>query len=127
MMAHAAKLRHDILVTAVYWRVSAQVTAGLSAPPNPRSTHPPVGKPVSMRPRLAAVLPDYEPLQQDEITAFKRAIDGASTPPSKSVVGHVVTSGRRNQSAPVEFQDTQVHQSVERPSPLSVTQYGDLN
>lgn len=127
MLAQAAKQRHDILVTAVYWRVSAQVTAGLSAPPNLRSTHPPVGKPVSMRPRLAAALPDYEPLQQDEIAAFKRAVDGASTPPSKSVVGRVVTSGRRNPSAPVEFQDTQVSPTAERPSPLSVTQYGDLN
>lgn len=42
MLAQTAKLRHDILVTAVYWRVSEQVTAGLSpsAPPSAPAPRP---------------------------------------------------------------------------------------
>lgn len=115
ILAQTAKVRHDILVTAVYWRISEQVTAGLSAAPP------------SQRPRLTATQLGYEPLQQDEIAAFKRAIASASTPADKLVAGQVVTSGRRNSVPSNEFEDTQISPTVERTSPLSVTQYGDLN
>lgn len=115
ILAQTAKVRHDILVTAVYWRISEQVTAGLSAAPP------------SQRPRLTAAQLGYEPLQQDEIAAFKRAIASASTPADKLVAGQVVTSGRRNSVPSNEFEDTQISPTVERTSPLSVTQYGDLN
>ena len=40
MLAQTAKLRHDILVTAVYWRVSEQVTAGLSPSATPSAPAP---------------------------------------------------------------------------------------
>jgi hypothetical protein len=88
-------------------------------------------KPVSLQPRLAAghavsPPPGYEPLQQDEIAAFKRAIASGSPPGSKAP-GQVVTSGRRNPRPPVEFEDTQISPTAGGHSPLSATQYGDLN
>ncbi len=128
VLAQAAKLRHDILVTAVYWRVSEQVTAGLSAPPSQRAEPAGDGMPAPVRPRLAvAPPPGYEPLQQDEILAFKRAIAGATPPVATAVAGKVVISERRNLNPQPEFEDTQISPAAERPSPLSVTQYGDLH
>ena len=108
-IAKVAKARHDIMVTAVYWRENAQVTAELAqvAP--------------SVRGRSSAAR--YEPLQPDEVTAFKQALV-AATPASRATAapGELVRSGRRNPQPPT-FQDTSLD---ERHSPLSGTQYGDL-
>lgn len=128
MMIQAAKGRHDILVSAVYWRVNEHATADLSrsqsvqVPQLPKkaqelqASHPPI------RPA-----PAYEPLQEDEVAAFKRALASAAPATAELVAGHIVTSGRRNPAPPVEFEDTLMMPSDERASPLSVTQYGDLN
>ena len=48
IIAQTAKLRHDILVTAVYWRVNEHVTAGLSRSPS---------VPLPQAPRKAPELP----------------------------------------------------------------------
>ena len=134
MMAQAAKARHDIFITAVYWRVNEQVTTGLSS--NQSVTAPEVMKKPdelqtfhsSVTPaRLVKSTPAYEPLQQDEVDAFKRALASAASVTPMSVHGRMVTSGRRNPAPVEEFEDTQIVPSDERASPLSVTQYGDLN
>jgi len=127
LLAQTAKLRHDILVTAVYWRISEQVTVGQSTPLGQRPVPVQNHKPAPVQRRPAPALPGYEPLQQDEIAAFKRAIAGASPPAVQPAKGQVVTSGRRSQKPLDEFQDTQISPTAARPSPLSVTQYGDLN
>jgi len=137
LMAQAAKKRHDILVTAVYWRVIENVTAGLSpsqsvaAPPVPRKAP----EPQASRPPATAITPaplakpsaPYEPLQQDEVAAFKRALANATPATPLSAVGQIVTSGRRNPAPADEFEDTQLVDPEQRASPLSGTQYGVLN
>lgn len=119
VLAQTAKVRHDLLVTAVYWRISEQVTAGLSAAPTQRSAA------LANRPATpsatAATLPGFEPLQQDEIAAFKRAVASATAP------AQTATSGSRQAMPKDEFEDTQISPATGRQSPLSVTQYGDLN
>jgi hypothetical protein len=134
-LAQAAKAQHDILVTAVYWRVSEHVTVGLSSTPVVGES--PAPKAGADRPiREAPVTPRdsapmslsgnrFEPIQEEEVAAFKRALASAiSAPiaPNKQVV-----TRRRNPSPPEEFQDTQIVNPEERTSPLSITQYGDLN
>lgn len=119
-IAKIAKTRHDILVTAVYWRVNEHVTAGLArtAPaPAPLPRVAAVGTPV------APAAPRFEPLQADEVAAFKQALASIPAPAALSAPGEIVRSGRRN-PAPPSFQDTELD---ERQSPLSGTQYGDLN
>lgn len=118
-IAKIAKTRHDILVTAVYWRVNEHVTAGLArtaSAPVPRAA------PVGAAPG-APVAPRFEPLQADEVAAFKQALASIPTPAALSAPGEIVRSGRRN-PAPPSFQDTELD---DRQSPLSGTQYGDLN
>lgn len=118
LIAHNAKSRYDILVTAVYWRVNETVTAGLTrvSAPAPLS-----GTPAT--PLGAAVKPRYEPLHADEVAAFKQALASAAPAPSTKADGQIVRSGRRNPNPPT-FEDTQIDDSA---SPLSGTQYGDLN
>lgn len=110
-MAQAAKARHDLQVTAVYWRTlepsAADIASGSSVP-----VPPPAGAASS--------------LLEEEIAAFKRT--AASGAPAKSMMQDDDTGKARRQHAPVEdFQDTQIIQSDTHGSPLGRTQYGDLN
>jgi hypothetical protein len=120
-IAKVAKARHDILVTAVYWRVNEHVTTGLA-----RSL-PSVPEAAKVAPATAVaaqeVPPRYEPLKPDEVAAFKQALSSIPPPAGLSAPGEIVRSGRRNPAPPV-FQDTELD---DRNSPLSGTQYGELN
>lgn len=134
MIAHTAKARHDILVTAVYWRVNEHAPAGLSRSQSVPAPQPPRNAPELQAARLPAtpvtsvkLAPRYEPVQQNEVTAFKRALASATPAAALSTSGQIVTSGRRNPAPPVEFEDTQRVGPNQRASPLSGTQYGDLN
>ena len=116
LIAQSAKMRHDILVTSVYWRINEHVTAGLSANSSPAPLAP------SLAP-VAAVKPRFDPLQADEVAAFKKAISAAAAPIPLSAPGEIIRSGRRN-----PLPEMQEEFDVDRrASPLSGTQYGDLN
>jgi len=72
----------------------------------------------------AVVKPGYEPLQPDEVAAFKQALASVPAPKPLSAPGEIVHSGRRNPAPlPPAFEDTEID---ERASPLSGTQYGEL-
>lgn len=125
LIAQHAKHRHDILVTAVYWRVNEHVTSGLTHPSAAASAPVPlVSKPPE--PKVAAVSPKkgYEPLHPDEVAAFKQALASAPAATALSAPGEIVRSGRRNPAPQPNFEDTEMD---DRPSPLSGTQYGDFN
>ena len=115
MMAQTAKARYGILVTAVYWRI---ITTGLSHG-QPASNAKPAAHPEPAGPL-------FEPLQQEEVDAFKRALASAS-PAVSLQPGQSVTSGRRNPAPEDDFEDTQLLDKTAPASPLSITQYGDLN
>lgn len=132
LIAKSAKTRFDIVVTAVYWRVNEHVTAGLTrarhattvpVPQMPASID--VAPIPSVPPPPLVPKPRFDPLHDDEVAAFKRALANV---PAKSVPippGVEQRSGRRNPSPePPPFRDTELDES---PSPLSGTQYGDLN
>lgn len=115
LITNTAKSRYSIAVAGVYWRINdlrhtADGTTGSvpSSTPSVQSSTVPAVTP----PRA----PAYEPLQQSEIEAFRQAQAAnkdrrASAEPSRRVV------------EPADFEDTR----MESTSPLSVTQYGDLN
>ncbi len=111
-IAKIAKTRHDILVTAVYWRVNEHVSAVA-----------PAIKPAPA-PRGAGTAPRYEPLKASEVEAFKQALASVPAPTQLSAPGQIVKSSRRNPQPPPRFADTELD---ERASPLSGTQYGELN
>ncbi len=140
LIAKSAKTRHDIIVTAVYWRVNEHVTAGLSrarvampaavqvnAAASPASLAPTAPAPLAAQaqPAIAPVKPRFDPLQADEVAAFKRALASVPVAPRATTTGEVQKSKRRNpEPEAVPFRDTVMDDS---PSPLSGTQYGELN
>lgn len=126
LIAHNAKSRYDILVTSVYWRVNETVTAGLSRPsaPVPLSPNPTAAAPQKPAEAAGTGKPRYEPLHADEVAAFKQALASAAPAPAAAQKGELVRSGRRNPAPLPTFEDTQIDDSG---SPLSGTQYGDLN
>ncbi len=126
LIAQHAKARHDILVTAVYWRINEHVTAGLSRVSAVAPVVTPVAAPASPPVAAAAATTPkrgYEPLHPEEVAAFKQALASVATTQPLSAPGEIVRSGRRNPEPPPAFVDTELD---ERPSPLSGTQYGDL-
>jgi hypothetical protein len=125
MMVQTAKVRHGILVNGVYWRTedSAKTSSlAADAPNGAPSFRPPDREPV---PRAGTPTPGYEPLQQSEVDAFKQAL---VTQASKKVAqGVTVTSGRRRAQPSTDFEETHMEPTADSASPLSITQYGDLN
>jgi hypothetical protein len=126
MIAQSAKVRHGLLVTAVYWRVNEHVTAGLSPSPAQAAAKPHTAAAPAPSAAVPAQ-PGYEPLQQDEVAAFKRALASALPAAPLSAPGQIVTSGPRKPKVQPDFEDTQTLVPDRRASPLSATQYGDLN
>lgn len=110
MMTQAAKARHDLQVTAVYWRGIDHMAAGLLTGTT-ESEPPPKGH---METSLDA-----------EVAAFKRRDAGVfpAKPPASS---HAATLGRRQPEPAEDFQDTQIVPTDEHGSPLGTTQYGHL-
>ncbi len=123
LIARTAKARHDILVTSVYWRVNEHVTAGLTRKAAAVSAPAPLS-PTPAAPVVPAK-PHFEPLHDDEVAAFKKALASVAPAAAPAQPGEVVRSGRRNPAPQPVFQDTQLVD--EGHSPLSGTQYGDLN
>ena len=143
LIAQSAKSRHEILVTAVYWRVNEHVSIGRadvrhharatdSQPPAPDS-QPPVLH-IVFEPSVPPVAHGraYEPIQADEVEAFKRALDAGSRPapltptpdsgPGADGKGH---GGPRSYTLLTGYEDTELPESEPKPL-LGGTQYGEL-
>lgn len=116
LIAHTAKARHEILVSAVYWRVSDQVSSRL---PSGRATA--VAPTVESAVRAAPVKPAFDPINADEVEAFKKALAGSQRTPT--IPGELLHSGPLLPAAETGFADTEID---DRATPLSTTQYGDL-
>lgn len=121
LIAQTAKAVHGILVTSVYWRVNEHVTTGFARSAAPVSAPAPLSaSPVAPNPQPK---PSYEPLQADEMAAFKQALASVASPTTLASPGEIIQSGRRNPAPQPSFADTEMD---ERQAPLSKTQYGDL-
>ena len=126
LVVQTAKARFDIFVTSVYWRMDATAVPGTvrrqghKAPPaafdNPSGLTP--KSPVSAR---------YEPIQDDEVAAFKKALAASSgtNKPTLDATGKSF-SGAHSYTLPTGFEDTEMSGPAAVPA-LSATQYGDLN
>ncbi|MCZ4501058.1 MAG: hypothetical protein JWQ74_3613 [Marmoricola sp.] len=127
-----AKARYDLVITAVYWRTNDHVAVGL-----PRATAPaaPVFAAEPAKSNVPEPAPEpvlgtpskpgrFEPIQADEVAAFKRALAQAAGQPAAP--GAVLRSGPRSKPSPSGYEDTEMQPPENRPDALSATQYGDL-
>jgi hypothetical protein len=151
-----AKARHDIVVTAVYWRINEPVTDGATRKPKAAQfsepQQPSHGNGSTQAHAAASAARRFEPILEDEVSAFKQALaagitTGASAPKEKTIRSwkhkpvkradfadtelqepEAISKHFQRQSGqrPRDFQDTEVADKGEKISPLSSTQYGDL-
>nr|WP_315189434.1 hypothetical protein [uncultured Albidiferax sp.] len=78
-VVQAAQAQHGLVITAVYWRNNAELVAAPASMPATLSG-PEAG--LSDRVTLAGGVGRYEPLQDDEVAAFQKALEAASRLPS---------------------------------------------
>ncbi len=153
LIAQSAKARHGMEVTAVYWRVNEQVAVGRpdarrhqrapdSVPPadsRPAALH---SVPAALHPAAEPMVappasrgPAYEPIQADEVEAFKRALVAGSRPApltaTPSAEGAQDADGKghhgpRSYTLLTGFEDTEMPDTDHKTQLLSGTQYGEL-
>ena len=137
MVAQAAKQRHEIVVTSVYWRMSEHVAVG---EPKAKAA---AGAAAATAAQPAAAQGDagragrFDPIGADEVEAFKRALavgldDSAAAAAAASAQGAaavgfdgVAHHGPQSYTLLTGYEDTEVDEE-ERPEELSGTQYGEL-
>jgi hypothetical protein len=162
LIAQGAKSRYDIVVTAVYWRLNDHVAVGdpqarpqhaavqldsqpaaLESSPAPVASAP---MPLNSSPApLSASRSRYDPIQADEVAAFKAALAAGVGDPAAAAAaavgvphshGHAhgasartfdgsTKHGPQSYTLLTGFEDTEMPDS--RAPALSGTQYGDLN
>ncbi|MBC7600429.1 MAG: hypothetical protein H7238_15615 [Polaromonas sp.] len=139
MIAQNAKSRYNIRVTAVYWRMNEMVSVGQPHVAQARSASAalPAVPPAVPRVVEAAPLPvpvaspasRYEPIQADEVAAFRQALAAASAAgPTLAVAKDATTrSGLTSYTLLTGFEDTEMPDSPVAVPALSATQYGELN
>lgn len=135
IISHAAQ-QHGMYVKSVYWRVNEVSAAASLSPvshvpaPVARAASPvPPSASRSPMPSSAPVhMPVFDPIDQAEVLAFKKAIGVIPSAKSDAVAGELRTSGpRRPPAAASGYEDTQLLDPAEdHASPLSRTQFGDL-
>lgn len=143
MIAQSAKSRYNIRVTAVYWRMNELVSVG--RPRSSTSTH---SAPAAATAGVAAALSEpavlaaavtetavvapvasrFEPIQDDEVAAFKQALAAASASGGTAQVAKGVStrSGPHSYTLLTGFEDTEMPEMPVTAPALSATQYGDL-
>jgi len=130
MVAQNAKARHDIMVTAVYWRANEHVAVG-----DPAHAHrPPISRPaplqaepVSRPAELRATPPAasggrIDPLQDHEVAAFRKALD-AGVRGEQALAAAVNGKEPQSYTLLTGFEDTEMADGA---GDLSKTQYGAL-
>ena len=138
-----AKARYDLVITAVYWRTNEHVAMGLPrTTPTPAVFAPEPAKPARPSRGVPSISPvphpetpvpagtkaggRFEPIQADEVAAFKKALAAAGS--TTSAPGEMVRSGPRSKAGSHSgYEDTEMQQPDDGgPGALSATQYGDL-
>ncbi|NPC55177.1 hypothetical protein [Caenimonas soli] len=159
LVAQGAKSRYDILVSAVYWRMNEHVAVGdpnAQLQQRPGDSKPaPLESAVDSQPAVLESGPApleaapearkpsrYDPIQADEVAAFKRALASGVANPAAAAAAAVGVphgasarafdgssrSGPQSYTLLTGFEDTELPDALDRRAPeLSGTQYGDLN
>jgi hypothetical protein len=136
LIAQSAKMR-DIVVTSLYWRMTEHVAVGdpevqaaqaaVDSSPAPLETKPAIRSP-------------YEPIGEDEVAAFKRAVTAGLQSPAAAAAAAAGVSqhasavafdgssrhGPQSYTLLTGFENTEMDDEARAPI-LSGTQYGELN
>jgi hypothetical protein len=132
IVSHAAQ-QHGLFVKSVYWRSNETMpephhAPAASAKPELREAPAPVATPAAPAIPIPPVRPKkaFDPIDQDEVMAFKKAIGALPSDGAKTTPGQVRSSGARKPGYMMGYEDTQLLDHEEVGSPLSRTQFGEL-
>ena len=126
----SAKVRYDIVVSAVYWRLTEVAAAAKFVPPAAAAVraaaHPvhPVHSAQLVQP--AKPKSAHETIEADEVIAFQQALLAASAQSEPSEKGPRRKPPRAAPNRMRDFQDTEMSESTAQ-AVVSKTQYGELN
>jgi len=134
LIVQNAKARFEITVSAVYWRMDEAVAMGKPVPGAQTAAQTSalpargVAAASSLAKASGSSAPRYEPIQADEVAAFKQALMAASAHGSSGVPEYAAKtrSGPHSYTLLTGFEDTEMASSAVSPV-LSSTQYGELN
>jgi hypothetical protein len=114
VIIQAAKMRHNITITGVYWRINEAITTGISTSSNPPA--PPTAPAPATSAPPAKSTSAHEPIQQDEIAAFKRSFSNTitSTPAERDTPRAPSVRGKPTQT---DFEDTEMFDPDEQELP----------
>ena len=136
LIAQSAKSRFDIVVTAVYWRMSEHVAVGvpgarsMPSQPMPLESQPAAldSAPAPLAATDKSAAAPFEPIDADEVAAFKQALAAGLARPvptsARSFDGTAV-HGPQSYTLLTGYEDTEMPDEPRTPA-LSGTQYGDL-
>lgn len=141
-VVQTAKTRYDLVITSIYWRTNEHVAVGL--PPRPgmapvfasevaaHAVSASVSAATSQRVGASPSAPTslgqpgrFEPIQEDEVAAFKQALAAAAQKPpvAARAAGRAAALSEPDSSG---YEDTEMQSPRSRSSALSATQYGEL-
>lgn len=146
LIAQTAKARHGLRVSAVYWRASEHVALGRPDVSAARAAQGAQAAPLAAQPAGA---PGADPLHEDEVAAFRRALAAAQQMPAApaprpaalsaaaaaaaagSAAAHAAQPshppGPRSYTLLTGYEDTEVNDPDFQNDALGGTQYGSLN
>jgi hypothetical protein len=149
MVAQSAKARYDIAVSAVYWRANEHVAIGdpahptqvakkaepaPSSRPMPLQTDAiesgpaPLYEPMPSRPAdlRAAAAQRVDPLQADEVAAFRKALEAGVRGEKALAAVNAGKPAPQSYTLLTGFEDTEMSEQAGPQEHLSSTQYGAL-
>jgi hypothetical protein len=123
----SAKVRYDIVVSAVYWRITEVAAAAKFVPP-PTAAVRAAAQPVHPAHPTQPAKPKsaHETIEAGEVLAFQQALLAASAQSEPSEKGPRRKPQPRAPNRMRDFQDTEMSEST-TPAVVSKTQYGELN
>lgn len=145
MIAQSAKARYDIAVGAVYWRANEHVAIGdpahftahkpMISQPAPLTDHHHatgsrpaplselVSRPAELRAASASRPQRFEPIAEDEVSAFRKALDAGVRGEQALAAAHAAGAQAQSYTLLTGFEDTEM---VDGAQELSGTQFGAL-
>ena len=123
MVAQSARAKHDILVTAVYWRASDHVSVGDPRVPSVSQPAPLLAEPAARRPHSRPA--PVDPLHADEVAAFQQALD-AGLRGERALAAANAGRAPHSYTLLTGFEDTEMAADESPAQQLSATQYGVL-
>ncbi|MFZ4287694.1 hypothetical protein [Variovorax sp. HJSM1_2] len=139
-IVQTAKSRYDLVITSVYWRTNEHVAVGLAPRPGaaPVLAGEGLGPSAASRRESLTSAPAplgqggrFEPIQEDEVAAFKQALAASAQKPKaadevRAAAVRAAAAGAPDSGDSSGYEDTEMQNPRSRSSALSATQYGEL-